>query len=248
MSRDSGGRSAESTTSGPPASSASTTAGWRLAAAEPDVQSTAAGLPIARAVPRAKNPALRSSRITVTSMPGCRQRAMARGVEREPGETTARSTPERASSSDIAVASAVFRLVGSIPGNRRSVEAPRRKCVFVNLDAQPGAIADDQLVALGGQTLPDARREQPLSGEAVRDAGIAAPVAQGLRGVGGGRDADGPLQRTRQVRGHHLGDLESSTEAADLGDLHGGHLARPQIARPACVEGRDEALVRGDTH
>src|SRR3954454_15193611 len=248
MSRNSGGRSAVSTISGTPASSASTTAGWRLAAAEPDVQSTAAGLPVARAVPRAKNPALRSSRITVTSMPGSCQRATARGVEREPGETTARSTPERASSSAIAEARAVLRFVLSTAANRRSVEPPRRKRVFVDLDAQAGAVADDQLVALDGQPAPDGRREQPSGGKAVRDSGIAAPVPQRLRRMRGGRDAHRSLQCTRKVRRHHLGDLQRGTEPADFGDLHRRDLASLQLTSPAGVKGGDQAFIRRDAH
>ena len=78
------------------------------------MQRTAAGTPVASAVPSAKKPALRSSSTTVTSIEGSRHRATASGVEREPGETTARRTPQRASSSTIAEARAVLRLVVSI--------------------------------------------------------------------------------------------------------------------------------------
>ena len=46
--------------------SASSTAGWKLAAAVPDVHSTIAGRPVARARPSAKNDADRSSRCTWT--------------------------------------------------------------------------------------------------------------------------------------------------------------------------------------
>src|SRR3954467_5890017 len=224
MSRNSGGRSAVSTISGTPASSASTTAGWRLAAAEPDVQSTAAGLPVARAVPRAKNPALRSSRITGTPTPGPRQRATASGVEREPGETTARSTPDRASSSAIAEASAVLRLAESIAANRRSVEPPRRKRVFVDLDAQARPIVDDHPIALGGRSATDPAREESLRRQALRDPRLRISP-QGLNRVGGGRDADRPLERAREIRGHDLGDLERRAQTADLRDLHGRDLA-----------------------
>ncbi len=119
--RSSGGRSAVSAIRGTAASSASQTAGWRLAAAVPDVHRAAAGRPLDWAAPSAKKPAERSSTMTVTSIAGWRHSASARGVERDPGETTARRTPQRASSSTIAEASAVFRLVASTgPNGTRS--------------------------------------------------------------------------------------------------------------------------------
>src|SRR4051794_25448531 len=245
MSRSSGGRSAVSTIIGTPASSASTIAGCRLAAADPEVQRTAAGLPVASALPRAKNPALRSSRITDTSMSSWRQSATASGVEREPGETTARSTPDRASSSAIAEASAVLRLAESIAANRRSVEPPRRKRVFVDLDAQARPIVDDHPIALGGRSATDRAREESLRRQAVRDPGVRIS-AQGLNRVGGGRDADRPLERAREIRGHDLGDLQRSSETADLRDLHRRDLARAQLLCTPGVEGRDQALVRGE--
>ena len=84
----------------------------------PEVQSIATGVPVAWAAPSAKKPAERSSRITVTSICGSRQSATASGVEREPGETTARRTPQRASSSTKAEARAVLALVESISARR----------------------------------------------------------------------------------------------------------------------------------
>jgi hypothetical protein len=96
-------------------SSASQTAGWRFAAAVPEVQRTAAGLSLAWAAPRAKNPAERSSTIVVTRIAGSRRSASESGVERDPGATAASRTPQRASSSTRAEASAVFRFVGSTP-------------------------------------------------------------------------------------------------------------------------------------
>src|SRR4029077_3922153 len=216
MSRSSGGRSAVSTIKGTPASSASTTAGWRLAAADPEVQRTAAGLPVARAVPSAKNPALRSSRITVTSISGCRQRATARGVEREPGETTARSTPDRANSSAIAEASAVLQLVGSTAANRRSAEPACRKRLFVQLHAEARVFIEQEPIAVGFGPTPDRLREEPLRGQAVGDSGVAVLRPQGLHGMRCRRDADRPLERAREIGGNHLRDLERSTEAADL--------------------------------
>ena len=61
MPRSSGGRSAVSTISGTPDSSASITAGWKLAAAVPEVHSTATGRRLALARPSAVNEAERSS-------------------------------------------------------------------------------------------------------------------------------------------------------------------------------------------
>ena len=67
--RSSGGRSAVSTSSGTRARSASSTAGWKLAAAVPEVHSTTTARPDRLAAPRAKNAADRSSRCTCTADP-----------------------------------------------------------------------------------------------------------------------------------------------------------------------------------
>ena len=114
--RSSGGRSAVRAIRGIADSSASQIAGWKLAAAVPDVQSVATGRHVACAAPRAKNAAERSSTITVTSISGWRQSATASGVEREPGERTAWRSPPRASSSAKAEARAVLPFVGSTQG------------------------------------------------------------------------------------------------------------------------------------
>ena len=68
------------------------------------------------AAPSAMKPAQRSSRTTVSSRASSRSRARAIGEEREPGERKAWRTPERASSSTSAEASAELRLVRSIIG------------------------------------------------------------------------------------------------------------------------------------
>ena len=80
----------------------------------PEVQRIATGVRVACAAPSEKKAAERSSTITVTSISGSRQSATASGVEREPGEITARRRPQRASSSAKAEARAVLRLVGSM--------------------------------------------------------------------------------------------------------------------------------------
>src|SRR4051812_15062440 len=222
---------------GPPASSASTTAGCRLAAADPEVHGTAAGMPVARAVPRAKNPALRSSRITDTSISGCRQRATARGVEREPGESTAPRTPQRANSSVMAEARAVLRFVPSTSTNGSSVEPACRKGLFVDLDVEAGALIEPDLVRHRRGSASHRRGEEPFGGEAVRDACIASAVTQGRCRVSGGGDPHRPLEGARQIRRHRLRDLESRSEATYLGDLDRGHIARAELLGPASVEG-----------
>ena len=88
-----------STISGTRASQASTTAGWRLAAAVPEVQVTATGRPLAFAIPSATKPAERSSSTDTASTPSCAARVSASGAFREPGEVTACRIPQRYSSS-----------------------------------------------------------------------------------------------------------------------------------------------------
>jgi hypothetical protein len=100
--RISGGRSAVSTSSGTPDSSASITAGWKLAAAVPEVHSTATGRRLTLASPSAVNEADRSS-IRTCSRTSCRRsaarNAMASGVLREPGARTTSRSPHLTSSS-----------------------------------------------------------------------------------------------------------------------------------------------------
>ena len=85
--------------SGTRARSASTTDGCSSTAAVPLVVSTTVGSPVPRARPSARKPALRSSWWTCTSMPSQEANAKAIGVERDPGQTTACSTPSRTHSS-----------------------------------------------------------------------------------------------------------------------------------------------------
>src|SRR4051812_33860058 len=113
-SRSSGGRSAVSTISGTRASYASTTAGWRLAAAVPEVQVTATGLPLALASPRAMNPAARSSSTDTASIPSSAASVRISGALRDPGEVTAWVSPQRRSSSTNAWSGAKVRLTGMI--------------------------------------------------------------------------------------------------------------------------------------
>ncbi len=91
MPRNSGGLSAVSSTMGTPPWSASRTAGRRFATAVPDVQITAAGKPVSSPMPRAVNPATRSSirtcrRIRLCSSAAAAARASA--WERDPGLST----------------------------------------------------------------------------------------------------------------------------------------------------------------
>ena len=86
-----------STISGTRDSRASITAGSRLAAAVPEVQVTATGRPVALAMPRATNPAERSSITEVASVSSAR--VSASGALRDPGEVTEWRSPQRTSSS-----------------------------------------------------------------------------------------------------------------------------------------------------
>src|SRR3954467_5609066 len=101
-SRSSAGRSAVSTSSGTPASWASTTAGRKLAAAVPDVPVITAGSPVALAILSAKNAAQRSSTCECTVRRPSRTSASTSGVDREPGDVQAWRTPLRTSSSTSA--------------------------------------------------------------------------------------------------------------------------------------------------
>src|ERR671910_1690747 len=99
--RNSGGRSAVSRIMGMPSVEASTTAGKPFATAVPEVVIQAAGRPVARAYPRAAKAVPRSSKWTRLLAFSFAASAATRGVEREPGATQKKSTPQRRSSSTI---------------------------------------------------------------------------------------------------------------------------------------------------
>src|SRR5215210_1206012 len=99
--RSSGGRSAVSRTMGTPSVDASTTAGRPLATAVPEVVIQAAGRPVARAKPRAAKAVPRSSKWMRLRAFSFAASAAIRGVEREPGATQKKPTPQRRSSSTI---------------------------------------------------------------------------------------------------------------------------------------------------
>ena len=124
----------------------------------------------------------------------------ASGVEREPGERTAWRSPQRASSSTKAEASAVLALVESIVAAplspmRRESRRTRLEPVglerrLVDLDPEAGARgrvehAASQLALDRG----DGRGEEPLGGEAVGEAG-RRHLAQRLRDLRGRGDPD----------------------------------------------------------
>ena len=96
--RSSGGRSAVTTIIGTSLSPASTTAGWKFAAAVPLVHSNTAGTP-SSPMPSAANAATRSSCTTCTDNSGRSASASANGVLREPGAITAWRTPHLSHSS-----------------------------------------------------------------------------------------------------------------------------------------------------
>ena len=91
------GRSALSSNRGMAPWSASTQAGNSWATADPEVVITAAGTPVARASPRAKKAAERSSRAVCRRSRRCwsRPAANASGAERLPGHSTACPRPAR---------------------------------------------------------------------------------------------------------------------------------------------------------
>src|SRR5712664_3148057 len=91
------------------------TAGWKLAAADPEVHRRAAGVPEALAIPRAQNAADLSSMRTWILTPGWPANAMAIGVDREPGAMQAWARPLRTSSSTSTVARACPALSAFTP-------------------------------------------------------------------------------------------------------------------------------------
>jgi hypothetical protein len=65
-----------------------------LAPAVPEVQTRTAGCPVALAIPKAKKAAERSSRTGIASISSCWAKAIARGVERDPGQIIAMVNPK----------------------------------------------------------------------------------------------------------------------------------------------------------
>src|SRR5687768_4494184 len=88
-------------------------AGKKFAAAVPLVQTRATGWSFCFARPSAKKPADRSSNTGIASMPAWAASAITSGVDREPGETTAWRTPQRARVSTSTLAQRQFRLRAS---------------------------------------------------------------------------------------------------------------------------------------
>ena len=155
--RSSGGRSAVSTSSGTLARSASSTAGWKLAAAVPEVHSTTTARPDRLAAPSAKNAADRSSRWTCTLIPGCSANASANGADRDPGARQASVTPALASSST------------SVRANRR----PAPLTLGSRHDRPP-------------QPPPPHHRGGPPAGTRPTRSGHGPPTRSGARSPGGG--------------------------------------------------------------
>src|SRR4029077_20389988 len=105
-------------------------------------------------------------------------------VEREPGETTARRSPQRANSSTKAEARAVLALVGSMVGDFPTyavekspgrLEAVCLERVLVDLDAEPGPGGGvEHAVTQLALDRGDGRGEEPLGGEAMGETRPAA--------------------------------------------------------------------------
>src|SRR5208337_765346 len=98
-----------------------------LAAAVPEVHTRMTGQPVSRAIPSAKNPALRSSRITHGRIAQARSRPVTSAVEREPGEIQAWATPDRANSSIMTPAA---RLLGLGDGSKGGAPDERGQLIF----------------------------------------------------------------------------------------------------------------------
>src|ERR1039458_4514734 len=85
------------------------------------------GRRVSRAIPSAKNPALRSSRITHGRTAGARRMPVTSAVEREPGEIQAWATPDRANSS---IMTAAARLLGLGDGSKGGAPEQRGQLIF----------------------------------------------------------------------------------------------------------------------
>ena len=173
----------------------------------------------------------RSSRPRPASIAGWRHSASASGVEREPGEITARRTPQRASSSTIAEASAVLRLVGSIAANASSALADRcRSSASSSISTpRPGPVGEVQERRRAART----RRRDRLENRRWVARPWASPAAvlagQRLGGVRRGGDPDGALEGAREVDGDLARRSRPPRDPADLRELHG----RERRRRPA---------------
>src|SRR5215211_1456758 len=204
---------------------------------------------------------------TRVSMPEARERASARGVERDPGAITACRTPQRSSSSTNAEASAVLRFAGSIA--RETLPAPRRTSlngchsahcgtfglvetvgvqgVLVQLDAQAEALGKVEVaVAHLALALRDRFTEQLLGREAVRQPGVVGLAVDGVRRVGGRGDPDRSIEGARKVGGQGGRDRSSGTDPSDLRELRGRVAAGTRLDRSLGVLARRDALVGGD--
>src|ERR1035438_2939325 len=90
--------------------------------------------------PSAKKPAERSSSTGIASMPGCSANANASGVDRDPGETTARLTPDLNSVSAATLPQRAFTLrmssAGGFMDRSPGGYAPSRaSCIALNLSS-----------------------------------------------------------------------------------------------------------------
>ena len=91
--------------------------------------------------------------------------------------------------------------------------------------------------------MPDRLREEALGREPVGDVPGDRTIRKRLDGVGGGGDADRPLERARQVDGEQRGDLERLGDAAHLRELDRCEAAGVLLDGPPGVPGGGDALV-----
>src|ERR671916_2173610 len=186
--RSSGGRSALSRIMGTPSVAASTTAGRPLATAVPEVVIHAAGRPVARAWPRAAKAVPRSSKWMRLRALSFAASAATRGVEREPGATQKKSTPQRSNSSTIRYAQR--RLARGV-----SLFKPEHPCEVADLLLDLGPLlvrhgaGDDPGPRVEGERLPPHQPRADTNGELggflpdpTDRTGVPAPV-EGFEGV-----------------------------------------------------------------
>ena len=174
------------TSNGTRAWCASTTAGCRFTAAVPEVQHTIAGRPVAKPMPRARNPAERSSSTTSTRNRPSRTNASVSGVFRLPGDTTAAVTPHRTHSSTSVRANEVvtsrsftaaqFLDELATPASRARARLHPDDRVVARRAAGPGR------VVRGGRTRRARARHVRRDRDLDRDAGQARRVRRLLDG------------------------------------------------------------------
>ena len=255
--RSSGGRSAVSAISGSADSSASQIAGWKLAAAVPEVQSIATGAPVAWAAPSAKKAAERSSTITrhldlrlAPERQRQRRRARAGGDDRVAQPAAGQLLDEGGGERGVGVG----RVHRAAPFSRIRTKSRRASLNPVRLRAPPrrsrprgrgpraGGAAVLQLALDGG----DGRGEEPLRGEAVGDAAVAGSRRRSARPARRRRSRPGRRGRSRDRTGRTSAIAIAASGPPTLESLIPASAQAPARAARSRVRAALDALVAGD--